>query len=41
MIIIDPVTINILYMFMLLVLVFICMGVFCIIKCIVEKLKDE
>lgn len=41
MIIIDPVTVNILYMFMFLVLVFICMGVFCIIKYIVEKLKDE
>ena len=41
MIIIDPVTINILYMFMFLVLVFICMGVLCIIKYIVEKLKDE
>lgn len=41
MIIIDPVTINILYMFMFLVLVFICMGVCCIIKYIVEKLKDE
>lgn len=41
MIIIDPVTVNILYMFMFLVLAFICMGVFCIIKYIVEKLKDE